>query len=181
MATSYPPAGLIGLTTVHGDVGKFIQFGEWINGNGFGTWEHSFMSLGDGLIAEAEPGGARVAHVEEYAVIHWCHGLYSLGTPEQHENAAFYAKKFTEAGPWGPHGVSYSFLDYAAILAHRLHIPVPGLRKFIATSNHMICSQLTDRADSLAGIRDFPDDRWPGYVTPLAQYDRDMELTRGVR
>jgi hypothetical protein len=170
--------GLIGLTFIHGNVGKLIEFGQWLDGSGFTQWEHSFISIGNGLVVEAEPGGARVAHASDFAVVHWCHGLYSLGTPAQHDNAAFYAKKFTEAGPWGTHGVPYSFLDYAALATHRLHIPVPGLKKFIATSMHMQCAQLVDRADNLAGIELFADNRWEGDVTPGDLYVRDLGLAQ---
>jgi hypothetical protein len=173
---SQPPAGLIGLTSISGDAGKLIKVGQWLNGDGFRDWEHAFMSIGGGLVVEAEPGGARVARVSEYSVIHWCYGLYSLGTPGQHANAAFYARKYTEAGPWGPHGVPYSFLDYAALAARRLHIPAPGLQAYIASSEHQICSQLADQCDSLAGIHIFTDGRWPGYVDPLSLYNRDLEL-----
>lgn len=174
--TATPPVGLIGLSAIHGEVGKLIEIGEWLNGDGFKMWEHAFISIGNGLIVEAEPGGARVSHADSYPVIHWCYGLYTLGTAAQHDDAAFYARKYTEAGPWGPHGVPYSFLDYAALVDHRLHIPMPGLQNFIASDQHMICSQLADQCDSLAGIHLFADDRWPGYVDPLALYNRDLEL-----
>ncbi len=177
MTTYQPPAGLIGLTSIHGNTGKSIEFGQWINGDGFKAWEHAFMALGDrDLIVEAEPGGARVAHAAKYETVYWCHNLHSLGTAEQHGNAAFYARRYTEAGPWGPHGVPYSFLDYGAVFLHRLHVPVPGLRKFIATGQHMICSQLVDRCDTRAGIEIFADRRWDGYVDPLSLYNRDIAL-----
>lgn len=74
------------------------------------------------------------------AIVQWCEGHVSVG---------------------------YSFLDYDAIAMHALHLPVPGLKRFIATTKHMICSQYTDSALSLGGgVRVFTDQRWPGYVTP---------------
>jgi hypothetical protein len=178
MTSTDPPAGLIGLTAVRGDVGKLIEIGQWFNGDGFKTWEHAFMSIGNGLIVEAEPGGARVRQYTEYGVIYWCHGLYSLGTAAQNQAAADAAKKYTMAGPWGRHGVPYSALDYFALVAHRLDIPAPGLQAYIKSTRHMICSQLVDQADQEAGIHLFTDQRWPGYVDPLALYNRDLELTR---
>jgi hypothetical protein len=57
-------------------------------------------------------------------------------------------------------------LDYLALVAHRLHIPAPGLRQFIADTGHMICSQLVDEVYRRAGLIMFGDGRWPGYVTP---------------
>lgn len=63
-------------------------------------------------------------------------------------------------------GTPYSFLDYAALSAHRLHIPAPHLKKYIADTGHLICSQLCDEVYYRAGIHLFVDGRWPGYVTP---------------
>src|SRR5258708_29450415 len=71
-------------------------------------------------------------------------------------------------------GVGYSWADYMAIAAHRLHIPSPGLRDFIADSTHQICSQLIDTCYADAGVHLFADGRWPGYVTPA---DRSEEHT----
>jgi hypothetical protein len=170
MATTYPPAGLIGLTSISGSTGKLIEFGQWLNGDGFAQWEHAFMSVGDGLVVEAEPGGARVAHSSKYAVVHWCYGLYKLGTVRQNENAALAAKRYV--------GVPYSAADYFALAAHRLHVPVPGLQGYVSSSGHMICSQLVDQADTDAGIHLFADNRWPGDVDPLSLYNRDLEMSK---
>jgi hypothetical protein len=64
--------------------------------------------------------------------------------------------------------VPYSFLDYAALAAHRWHIPTPGLKRFVGDTGHMICSQLVDQAAADGGWRLFDDQRWPGFVTPGA-------------
>jgi hypothetical protein len=63
-------------------------------------------------------------------------------------------------------GVPYSYLDYAALTLHSLHIPLPGLKNYIASTRHMICSQLVDQAEEDAGVHLFRDRRWPGYVKP---------------
>ena len=80
-------------------------------------------------------------------------------------------------------GVPYSFADYAALAAHRLHIPAPGLREFIGSSKSMICSQLVDQCYVDAGVHLFRDSRWPGFVTPaaLAGLIRAREETAGIR
>lgn len=74
------------------------------------------------------------------------------------------------------HGdVKYSYLDYDAIATHALHIPVPGLRAYISSDGHLICSQYTDMSWSLGGgVKLFDDHRWPGYVTP---WDLAAKLT----
>jgi hypothetical protein len=63
--------------------------------------------------------------------------------------------------------VSYSWPDYGAIALHALHIPAPGLKTYIASSAHYICSQYTDSALRFGGgVHLFTDNRWPGFVTP---------------
>lgn len=167
--TLSPPAGLIGLTPIAGEVGKLIEFGQWLDGTGFLQWEHAFISIGGGLIVEAEPGGARVAHADEYSLVHWCDNIYKLGTYTQLQATEPAAKALV--------GTPYSFLDYFALAAHRLHIPAPGLKSYIASSRHQICSQLVDSIYQEAGIHIFTDGRWPGYVTPGDLFQRDQELS----
>lgn len=150
-----PQPGDIGITQVEGRVGRLIRIGQWLNGDGFADYEHAFVSVGQGLIVEAEPGGARTAELTEYnsRAVLW------LRCPDQYRTAVASAAR-------GLEGVPYSFLDYAALAAHRLHIPVPGLRTFIGSQGHLVCSQLADVAASRGGWRIFADGRWPGYVTP---------------
>jgi hypothetical protein len=78
------------------------------------------------------------------------------------------------------HGdVGYSFLDYDAIATRALHIPAPGLKTYIGSTGHLICSQYTDMSWSLGGnVQLFDDKRWPGYVTP---WDLAAELLARVR
>ncbi|MFJ9567446.1 hypothetical protein ACIRQQ_46390 [Streptomyces fuscichromogenes] len=64
----------------------------------------------------------------------------------------------------------YCFADNAALATHGLHIPAPGLRTFVASTGHMICSQLVDRAYLDAHVHLFGDGRWEGYVTSMALY-----------
>lgn len=169
MTTPEPPVGLIGLTSISGEVGKLIEVGQWLDGTGFRQWEHAFISIGGGKIVEAEPGGARVRDWTEYSVVHWCQGLYVQGTPTQLQDTDAFSRKAV--------GVPYSPADYFALVAHRLHLPAPGLKNFISSSGHMICSQLVDWVYAQAGIHLFTDNRWPGYVTPGDLYLRDMELS----
>lgn len=71
-------------------------------------------------------------------------------------------------------GVPYSFLDYAAIAAHHLHMPSAALRRYVSSTKHMICSQLADQAMSDAGFHVFDDGRIPQDVTPAALYHELM-------
>lgn len=152
-----PLPGDIGLTQISGDVGRAIRFGQWLDGDGFADYEHAFVYTGAGHIVEAEPGGALDSLLERYDAsrIAW------LRCPDPYRvNVCKAAKLYV--------GVPYSFADYAAIAAHRARLPVPGLRGYIESTGHMICSQLADRAAMDGGWHLFSDDRWPGYVDPGA-------------
>jgi hypothetical protein len=178
MTPQSPPAGIIGLTSIHGNVGRLIEVGQWLNGSGFRQWEHAFVSLGGGRIAEAEPGGARAGLASEYRSVYWCHAIAALASPAQLQEIADAARKYTEPGPWGKGGVPYSFLDYLALAQHRLRIPGPGLEDYIKSTNHQICSQLCDQAEQDAGVHLFTDGRWTGDVTPMDLYNLDVRLGR---
>jgi len=168
MTTTAPSVGLIGLTPISGEVGKLIEFGQWLDGSGFKQWEHAFISIGNNLIVEAEPGGARVGSVSEYSTVYWCNAIAGLGTPAQLEATETVAKSYV--------GTPYSALDYFALAAHRLDLPVLGLENFIKSDKHLICSQLVDQVYNVAGIHVFTDNRWPGFVTPGDLYDRNVQL-----
>lgn len=159
-----PLPGDFGLTQISGDVGKLIRFGQWLNGDGFANFEHAFVYVGGGEIVEAEPGGARLASVNEYAAANvcWSTGKYALTTPERDAICAA-AIKFIKT--------PYSVLDYFALATHRLDVPAPWLKDYIASSKHVICSQLVDACYQDAGIKLFKDNRWNGYVTPGDLYE----------
>lgn len=163
-----PGLGDIGVTTIHGPVGRLISIGEYLLGDGFQPWDHAFVHVGDGWIVEAEPGpdGARLTQLTEYndRPILW------LRCPDQYRQAVAHSARLLQ-------GTRYSAADYFAIAAHRLHLPLPGLRDYVAASGHLICSALADRAAELGGWHLFQDRRWNGYVVPadiarLAQQQR---------
>lgn len=168
MTTPVPPAGTIGLTSISGEVGRLIEVGQWLNGDGFRQWEHSFMTLPGGLILEAEPGGARIVPMH-YTNVYWCSELYKLlpATVTGDQLTAM-AQEFK--------GVPYSFIDYLALAQHRLHIPGPGLEEYIKSTKHEICSQMDDDFYARLGAHIFAG-RWAGDVTPGDLYVRDMALS----
>lgn len=153
-----PLPGDFAVTSISGQVGFLISLGEWLNGSRFGHWDHAFVYVGDGQLVEAEPGGARLAGLDEYAgrPIAWSTGHVQL-TDEQRGAIVAAARARI--------GTPYSGLDYLAIAAHRFHLPVPWLRRYVASSKHLICSQLVDRCYADAGAHLFSG-IWEGYVTP---------------
>jgi hypothetical protein len=140
-----------------------IRFGQWMNGDGFSDHVHAFIYLGNGAIAEAAPGGARIRPLDGcgYTDIVWSWPAWQpSGKVRQGivERARWYVGR--------PGGTPYGWLDYWALGAHRLHLPMPGVRHRIETGHTMICSQLADRCADDAGEHLFDDGRWCGFVTP---------------
>jgi hypothetical protein len=162
-----PLVGTIGLTQISGDVGRLIKVGQFLNGQGFRDWEHAFLLGPHGKILEAEPGGAKIGSVDEFSQIYWCTNIAAQYTEARLASIWESAQQYV--------GTKYSFLDYDALAAHRLHIPVPGLESYIKDTGHMICSQLCDqaykdkKAHLFAGV-------WQGYVTPLGLYNLDERI-----
>jgi len=155
-----PRPGDIGLCRINGPVGWLIRVGQWLNGDGFRDYEHAFIVLDGGRLIEAQPGGARIVPLSTYDDRKVTYVAPAELTDEQRVLICAAAERYE--------GVPYSFLDYAALAAHRFHLPVPWLRRYIASTKHMLCSQLDDQAYRDAGTELFSDGRWPGYVTPAA-------------
>ena len=157
MTITEPDVGDFAVCSSGGDAGKAIAFGEWLCGDQFTQYQHAFIYAGDGTIIEAAPDGcverARTGHAVEL----WSTGIIELTDAERRTIVA-YARTYIGAG--------YSWADYAAIAAHRLHIPFPHLKAYIASTGHQICSQLVDQSYMDAGVHLFRDGRWPGMVTP---------------
>lgn len=154
-----PLPGDFGLTSINGEVGRLIRIGQFLNGDGFSVYEHAFLYLGGGEIIEAEPGGARIRSVTEYApsTVRWSTGHFQL-SGSQRTQIIRRARVFE--------GTPYSAADYFALATHRLHIPAPGLKSFIESSGHVICSQLVDISYQAGPYELFTNRRWPGDVTP---------------
>lgn len=154
-----PQPGDFAVVRLDGRVGRLIRLGQWLNGDGFADYEHAFVYVGDRMVVEAEPGGARWTPLAAYGgrPILWSTGRIDL-TGAQRNSVVAAAERYVDT--------PYSFLDYLELSAHRLRLPLPGLRRYIADSRHLICSQLVDQAYADVGVHLFRDGRWPGYVTP---------------
>ena len=151
--------GDFGLVRIEGGVGRAVRVGQMLLGDGFADFEHAFVYVGDGRIVEAQPGGARETGLADYEgrPIVWSTGKVPV-TDEQ--RAAIVAAAYS------CRGVPYSFADYVSLTLARFHVRVPFVRRFVADTGHMICSQLVDQCYQDAGVHLFADRRWPGDVTP---------------
>lgn len=153
---SYTPRpGDIGLTQIRGVTGRAIRLAQWLNGDGYADYEHAFVYLGNGRVVEAQPGGAILAPLSKYDVtrVAWIPASEDHGFKIVSQALALL-------------GTPYSFADYLALFALRLHLPSRRLRAYVASSRHMICSQLADEAWRRAGVELFTDGRPPQSVTP---------------
>jgi hypothetical protein len=153
---------------INGNVGTLISIGEWLNGDGFGHYDHSEIFIGEpdiygpyGYTIGAYPGGATrnalSVKPEDLTDTIWSSSCIQLSSQERLAIVANAKKSI---------GIPYSSLDYFALIAHRLRIPIPGLQAYISSSGHMICSQLVDYVYMKSGVQLFDDNRWCGYVTP---------------
>jgi uncharacterized protein YycO len=155
-----PQPGDFAVVRMGGNGGRLIRIGQWLNGDGFADYEHAYVHVGNGELVEAQPGGAELRPLSVYdnRPTRWSTGRIPL-TDEQRRAVVAAARGYV--------GTPYSVADYFALAAHRFHLPVgPLLRKYVADSRHMICSQLVDQCYWDAGVHLFSDGRWPGYVTP---------------
>lgn len=156
MGVYEPRPGDIGLVRIPGAGGFLIRVGQWLNGDGFADLEHAFVCVGGGELVEAEPGGARLRPLSQYDGA----GVVWLCCPAQYGGAVARAARSGVGTP-------YSWLDYFALAAHRLRIPVPGLRIYIESEHHAMCSAFADQCAAAGGWHLFRR-RWAGYVTPGA-------------
>jgi hypothetical protein len=165
-----PLPGDFAVIPVRGPVGTLISIGEFLNGNGFGNYDHAEIYVGNGQTLGAYPGGAALVPVP---VVQdgW---LWSTG----HIQLTAGERDLIVSNALACQGVPYGWLDYFALAAHRFHLPVPGLKQFIGNSK--ICSQLVDYVYMQSGVHLFNDNRWPGFVDPADLAEVIMSNGRGI-
>jgi cell wall-associated NlpC family hydrolase len=156
---STPGIGDFGVVAIPGRVGKLIRLGQWLNGDGYADYEHAFVVVDSARVVEGRPSGAGYAPLAAYpkAMFYPC--------PDDHREAV-------AAAAVALIGTPYSWVDYVALAAVRFHLDLIArpLRDYVASSGHMICSQLVDEAYARGGVQLFDDGRLPGDVTPSDLY-----------
>lgn len=163
-----PQPGDFGVTRIHGLTGIAVRVGQWLNGSGFADYEHAFIVMRGNAVAEAQPGGAGV-WVNDYDPAQTIYSSVSL-TEVQRQGVLDTARCLV--------GTPYSWFDYLSLALHRLHIRPRWVTDRMATSKHMICSQLVDYCYRQAGVPLFADGRQPGDVTPGDLYRVIKEGTK---
>jgi hypothetical protein len=153
---------------IAGRAGILIETAQWLDGDRYQPYDHTEIYIG-----QADDAGPHGYTVSAYPSGHgrrplpcppailpgalWSTGLIPL-TPAQRAGIVAWCAEHQDVG--------YSWVDYAALTLRRLGISDPALRRRIASSSRMICSQYTDRAYSVNDVRLYADGRWDGFVTP---------------
>lgn len=175
--------GDIGFGPIGGRVGLGVRIALAI-ADGGGPYQHVYM-VTEGCVKSYEsPGFSLDEYSGPWAVeamprgavkvdisSRWTKDFCYIRPDYLDETQALQAASIAE----GLIGTPYSYLDYLALAAHHMHLPVSHLDKFITTSKHMICSQLVDYCLTQANWHTFNDHRLSQDVTPSAFYN---ELTR---
>lgn len=169
-AAGIPRPGEIGFTWISGWTGFWVSFGQWLAGDG-GLWPwtrhkkklprgfptHVFQVLEDGVIIEAQPGGARVGHVSQYKDRAVLYSNLPL-TDEQRAMVSAVALKYE--------GVPYNFLAYVYLALWRFGIRPKWLQRKVQSMRNMICSQMVDKIQEEIGMNLFTDQRLNQDVIP---------------
>lgn len=177
------PVGSFGLTRIGGLTGRLVGAMQGAAGQG-SSYTHAFLVLDGGEVVEAEPGaaGARIRPLADYLARAEADpgSVVFCDAPVRRRLAAYgggdtggylegvLRRMVAEAGR-ALEGTPYSLVDYASLaLLHTVgaeHRPA-WLTRYVATSGHLICSQLVDHAYTQVGIELYDDRRAPGDVMP---------------
>ena len=187
--TDYKP-GTFFVVDVKGRAGWFIGWAQALV-NDASRYKHAGAIIDEaGTTVEAEPNGARYGNISDYAG----RGLLISDGPIQQwlaenpgaDEAAKRAQVVAMARTFV--GTPYSFLDYLSIAGVHITAALPKwlqwpikpivnlLRRYVASTKHVLCSQLVDATYERCGIHLFQG-KIPGDVAPadLAAYAEDRE------
>lgn len=169
-----PEPGDILLLQIKGVVGALVWAMQAINRD-LSKWTHVGIVLEDGTLFEAQPGGAVVTPLREYA-----DRPMALVTKKQ-LSKTYGSSDIHELQPlelnWGERiritelarsyvGCGYNWTTYFYLAAYRFYIRPKWLKKRVMNSEKMICSQAADHIYAASGVHLFNDGRMPYDVTP---------------
>jgi len=147
-----PPTGVYGCVRTSG-------FVPWLIRAVTRSWaDHVFVSIGNGRIVEAEPGGVRIGDVSEYA---GCRIEYNTGEPMTDLQSAAVAE-FAESKRGEPYAWTADAVDGLRCLGLRWRI----LARFERARRSVMCSELAAQAGQHAGLDWLCGQDDPCQVTP---------------
>lgn len=168
-------AGDIILLQIKGVVGKLIWLLQFFNKD-TSRWTHAGIVLPDGKLFEAQPGGAVISDLGDYAtrpaVIVKHYQAPVPGRPGDYELRDLAPVLTDEVRRHiceraaGMTGVGYNWGTYAYLALYRFGVRPAWLRRRIQDDDRVICSQAVDLIYDLEGIHLLSDGRMPYDVTP---------------
>lgn len=152
-----PLPGDFALTKISGVTGRLVAAGQALIGDAAPV-QHAFVYVGGGRIVQAMPGGAECIRLEDASpAVVWSTGVVPLTDEE---------RLLIRSQAWYLVGTPYSYLDYVSLGLAHFRVRPAWVRDYVASTGHMICSQLVDEVYLRAGVHLFDDGRLPGDVTP---------------
>lgn len=147
--------GTIVLSKIDGITGKLVWLGQAINGD-LSEWTHVGIVVPGRAVFEAQPGGAVIAPMAGRT---WAEVDVKL-TDAQRDRIVRECHRRV--------GTGYNWTTYFYLAAYRLRLPgmTQMLRRRVANSDKLICSQAVDDIYRTCGITLFRDGRLPYDVTP---------------
>jgi hypothetical protein len=167
-------SGDLGFYTIAGRVGGAVSLGQALLRDEC-RFTHAYMVIQDGgpssaqplACVEAMPRGARRAPLEGRFGPGYGYVRLPLSAEQR---VAITPLALDLVASRGGRGVPYSFMDYVALAMWEYEWTRPlggaALRRYVTTSERMICSQLVDFMLCEAGFHLFTDGRLPQDVTP---------------
>lgn len=153
--SSNPLVGSYGVTATRGFVGWAIRLFT------FSRVNHAFVVGPNGLIVEAQPGGARVGHIDQYPSARFnIHDEIDDATRWKIWQTAL---GFTTANQG--RGIGYGWIDDAALFLRFFRIWIPAINRRIAREDRLQCAQLVTLAYERSGVTLF-DNEQPMAVDP---------------
>lgn len=183
MTPELPPPGSFGLSRIGGVLGMAIAAGQAATFDG-SRYTHAFLVVDGGSVVQAMPSGAELAPLADFLGrddVRFCDA--PVRTAVAAYGAAMRDAGLRDAELWSAAyerglryglseearklvGTPYGFSDYLALTLAHLGVRAPRLRRYIAQSGRLICSQLVDEVYRRHAIHLFDDGRLPMDVTP---------------
>ncbi|MCZ2837162.1 hypothetical protein [Modestobacter sp. VKM Ac-2985] len=183
--TPLTPPGSFGLSRIGGLLGMAVAAGQAFTFDG-SRYTHAFVVVDGGSVVQAMPSGAELAPLADFVGrddVRWCDApvqstlafyrealLTRMTDLEMVDRLAdTYERNLRQALSAEARqlvGTGYSFADYLALGLAHLGVRPHWLRRYIAASGRLICSQLVDETYRRQGVHLFDDGRLPMDVTP---------------
>ena len=167
--------GDIILLQIKGWVGRAVWLMQLINRDA-SKWTHVGIVLPDGKLFEAQPGGAVISSLADYAgrpaAIVTKYQRPKHGIPTEYELADLaphltdFKREEISRTAANLLDVGYNWGTYVYLALYRVGVRPKWLKQRVQDDDRLICSQAADLVYSLCNIALFADGRMPYDVTP---------------